>query len=91
MYFSLLGLKSAFEESCLEFEGYRIIEINEMDILLYFDCFGISGCFAFPDSDLDTARECYVDVDSLNSNIEEIVKTLHIDLIIVKWFKCLTL
>lgn len=55
-----------------------------MHILLYLDCFGVGGCFALPDPNLHAAWESNVDVNSLNVNIEEVVKTLHIDLIIVE-------
>ncbi len=83
MYFGLLWLEPAFKESGFEFEIDDIIEINEVYILLYFDAFGIRCRFALPYPDLHTAGEGDVDVYSLDVYFEQIVKTLHIDLIIV--------
>jgi len=76
-------LEPAFKEPSFEFEIDEIIEINEVYILLYFDAFGIRRRFAFPYPDLHAAGESDVDVYSLDLYFEEIVKTLHIDLIIV--------
>jgi len=86
LYSGLLRLEPTFKKSSFEFEIDAIIEINEVYILLYFDAFGIRCRFALPYPDLHAAREGDVDVYPLDVYFKEIVKTLHIDLIIVIWF-----